>query len=47
MRAHLCLGSWARCGLVTANNLVKAIWSDTKRKQDEDGDVVEDIKVEV
>jgi hypothetical protein len=36
IRAYLCLGSWARHGLVSAADFAKAIQSDSKRKRDEE-----------
>lgn len=41
IRAYLCLGSWARHGLVTTNDFVKAIQSESKkskRKRDDDAE---------
>lgn len=48
IRAYLCLGSWARHGLVTVTDIAKAIQSTSKRKRedgDEDGEPPERIKV--
>jgi hypothetical protein len=44
IHAYLCLGSWARHGLVSASDFVKAIQSESKRKREEDAEDAEDVR---
>ena len=46
IRAHLCLGSWARHGLVTTSDITRAIQSETKRKREEDVEDAVHVKAE-